>query len=86
MTAGSDRLDYPGNPSSPEISIIGVKFHINSIIFDAHKVAQYMGIDIKNLYLGNPMKNYQYLRVRCTLIPYEVMDKYQFTVKTDGHV
>ena len=45
-----------------------------------------MGIDIKNFYLGNTTKYYQYLRVQHKLIPDEVMEKYKLNVKPDGHV
>jgi hypothetical protein len=32
MTAGGDRLDYPGDASSPTVSMLDAKMHINSTI------------------------------------------------------
>jgi hypothetical protein len=55
MTAGGDKLDYPGDASSPAISMLDAKLHINSTISDAKNGARYMylGLDIKNFYLDN---------------------------------
>ena len=55
MTAGGDKLDYPGDASSPTVSMLAAKVHINSTISDAKNGARHMGIDIQNYYLGTPM-------------------------------
>ena len=34
--AGGDKLDYPGDPSSPAVSLLNVKIHINSTISYHH--------------------------------------------------
>jgi hypothetical protein len=88
MTAGGDQLDYPGDPSSPAVSMLDAKLHINSTISDAHKGARYFGIDIKNFYLGTPMKYFQYIRVLAKMIPQEVWDDPRYTphVNADGFV
>jgi len=86
MTAGGDKLDYPGDASSPTVSILDAKIHLNSTISDAKNGARYLGLDIKNFYLGTPMSYYQYLRVHRSLIPDEVMDEYNFTIESDGYV
>ena len=77
MTAGGDRLDYPGDASSPAVSIL-----------DAHKGARYFGIDLKNFYLGTPMTNYQYISVLQKMIPKEVWDdpRYTIHISADGFV
>ena len=56
LTAGGDKLNYPGDPSSPAVSLLNVKIHINSTISRAKHNARYMCIDIKKIYLGIPMK------------------------------
>ena len=76
LTAGGDKLDYPGNPSSPEVSFLNVKIHINSTISRAKNNAKYMCIDIKNFYLGTPMKYFQYMCINKKTIPQEVLDEY----------
>ena len=64
LTAGGNKLDYPGDPSSPAVSLLNVKIHINSTISRAKHNSRYMCIDIKNFYLGTPMKYFQYMRIR----------------------
>ncbi len=39
ITAGGDRLEYPHDPSSPAVSMLNTKIHINSTISDANKGA-----------------------------------------------
>ncbi len=63
MTAGGDKLDYPGDPSAPTVSMLDAKIHINSTISDTKHRARHLGLDIKNYFLGTPMAYYQYIRV-----------------------
>ena len=88
MTAGGDRLDYPGDASSPAVSMLDAKLHINSTISDAKNGARYLGLDIQNFYLGTPMKYFQYIRVRPAIIPQEVWDdnRYNIPIAADGYV
>jgi hypothetical protein len=88
MTAGGDKLDYPGDASSPTVSMLAAKIHINSTISDAKDGARHMGLDIKNYYLGTPMEYYQYMRVPTWCIPPEVWDdpSYNIHVADDGYV
>lgn len=55
MTAGGDNLKYPSNPSSPTVSMLDAKLHINSVLSDAKKGARHLGVDIQNYYLGTRM-------------------------------
>ena len=86
MTAWGNHLDYTGNPSSPAISILDAKIHIDSTISDAKNGARYMGIGITKFYLGTPIKYYQYLRVHHTLIPNKFMEWYQSTVELNSYM
>jgi hypothetical protein len=88
MTAGGDKLDYPGDASSPTVSMLDAKIHINSIISDAHKGARHLGLDIKNYFLGTPMTYFQYIRVPTSVIPKEVWDdpRYTIDIAADGYV
>ena len=47
-----------------------------------------MKMDIKNFNLGTPMKGKEYMRIKITDIPQEIMDKYKLTktVMPDGWV
>ena len=69
LTAGGNKLDYPGDPSSPSVSLLNVKIHINSTISRAKDNAKYMCINIKNFYLGTPMKYFQYMRIHNNSFP-----------------
>ena len=53
-----------------------MKIHINGTISRAKNNAKYMCIEIKNFYLGTPMKYFQYMRIHRKIIPQEVLDKY----------
>jgi hypothetical protein len=86
MTAGGDKLDYPGDASSPTVSMLDAKIHINSTISDAHKGARHLGLDIKNYYLGTPMSYYQYLRVPPSVIPQEVWNDIRYDISAQGDI
>ena len=88
MTAGVERLDYPGDARSPAIYILNAKLYINSTISDAHKGARYLGINIKNFYLGTPMQYFQYIRFLPKMIPQEVSDNpfYDIHISADGFI
>ena len=88
MTAGGDKLDYPGDTSSPAISMLVAKLHINSPISDAKNGARYLGLAIKNFYLGTPMSYCQYIHVRPSIIPKEVWDdhRYNIPIADNGYI
>ena len=63
LKVGGNKLTYDGNPSSPEISLLDLKIHLNSIISNAQKGAHYMMSYIVNYHLNNPLANFQYMRI-----------------------
>ena len=67
MIVGGEKLDYPGNTRSPDVSILDTEIHINSTISDAKNGLQYLGIDRK-FYLITLMSYFQYLKVHHTII------------------
>ena len=46
LTIGGDKLLYNDETTSPTADILETKILLNSTISDAHKGAQFMGIDI----------------------------------------
>jgi hypothetical protein len=88
MTAGGNKLDYPGDASSPTVSMMDSKLHINSTISHAKHSAHHLSLDIKHYLLGTPMAYYQYMRVRPSVIPREVWNdpRYNIQVNADGYV
>ena len=84
LTVGGDKLTYDGNPSSPAISLLDLKIHLNSVISDACKGDRYLTADIINYYLNNPMENYQYRRIHLKDIPNEVVVEYSLLPISDS--
>jgi hypothetical protein len=75
MTASGDRLDYPSDPSSPTVSMLDAKTHMNSTTSDASDGARHLCLEIKNCHLGTPMTHFQCIRVLpCWVTPQEVWD------------
>ena len=88
MSAGGDQLKYPSDPSSPATLMLDAKLHINGNISDAHRGARYFGVDFKNIFLGTPMKYYQYIRVLPNMISQEVWYdlRYAPEISANGYV
>jgi hypothetical protein len=84
MTAGGNKLDYPGDASSPPVSMLDAKIHINSTISDAKHGARHMGVDVKNCHLRTPMACHQHMRVHTSCIPQEAWDDPSYDVPIAG--
>ncbi len=54
LTAGGDRVNYPGNAGTPTVDMTLFKILLNSII--STKGTRYVMIDIKDFYLNMPMQ------------------------------
>jgi hypothetical protein len=67
LTFGGNRLDYPGNTSTPTASQTTTKVLINSTI--STDDARFGCIDLKDFYLGTPMTRYKYMRLHLDIIP-----------------
>ena len=73
LTAGGDRLDYPGITATETVSLITTKVHLNSVISTPH--AKYFTIDIKDFYCGTLLTRYEYLRVHLNIFPTEIIEQ-----------
>ena len=74
FTVGGNRIEYPGNVSTPTAELATVKLHLNSVISVVN--SSYMTIDIKYYYFGTPMNRYEYMRIPVKHIPQDIMDQY----------
>jgi hypothetical protein len=74
LTVGGNLITYPGDVSTPTADTTTAKLVINSTI--STPGARYRCGDIKNFYLCTPMSQYKYIRLAITIIPQEVIDKY----------
>ena len=60
ITVGGDRVNYPGEVSTPTSDLSTAKLLINSTI--STDSARFMSMDISNFYLGTPvMTRYEYM-------------------------
>jgi hypothetical protein len=86
ITVGGDRINYPGDVGTPTADMLLVKLLFNSVI--STKDAKFMSLDISNFYLETPMERYEYMRMKITDIPQEIVEQYNLKdkVSKDGYV
>jgi hypothetical protein len=75
ITVSGNLIDYPGNKSAKTADVTTVKILCNSIISTLK--ARAMCLDLKNFYLGTPMKQPEYMKIHISKIPPEVIAEYQ---------
>ena len=79
LTVGGNRINYPGEVGTPTAEMMLAKILFNSVI--STKGARFMTMDIKNFYLGTPMKRFEYLKLKLSDIPQEIIDEYNLMEK-----
>ena len=86
ITSGGDQLEFQGDTSTETAGLETAKMVFNSVVSTPE--AKFMTIDISNMYLNTPLKEYQYMRFNINMIPQEVIDHYklQNRVTHDGWV
>ena len=62
--------------SSPAVSLLYIKIHINSAILDADRGAKYPSCDMENFYLNDHMSIYRYIRISLKDLPKEIIQEY----------
>ena len=73
-TVGGNLIVYKGDTYTPNSNIIISKILFNSVIFT--KSAKFLSIDLKDFYLGTPLLTPEYMLVPLSMIPQEIVDKY----------
>jgi len=86
LMVGGDRINYPEDCGTPTADLTLVKLIMNSVI--STEGARFMTGDIKNFYLNTPLKRYEYLRLRLSDLPDEIIEEYKLNEKAtpDGMV
>ena len=85
LTVGGDRISYPYDVSAPTCGLPIIKLLWNSVL--STPGAKYFTMDVKNFYLGTPMKRPEYMRMPIKLIPDEMVQEYDLLgLVTDGWV
>jgi hypothetical protein len=74
ITVGGNLICYPGNAGTNTASLKLIKLMLNSAI--SRKGARFACIAIKNFYLGTPMEDPEYVRIKITDIPEEFILEY----------
>ena len=86
LTVGGNCINYPNEVGTLTAGMLLVKILFNGII--SIEGAPFITGDIKNFYLMTPLKRWEYVKLRLSDIPIELIDEYQlqnkFTHK--GHV
>ena len=77
FTVGGDRLDYPSPTATETAKIQTTNILFNSTI--STKSGQFMCIDLKYFYLGIPMNRYEYMWIKISEIPQDIIDQYGLT-------
>jgi len=83
-TVGGNLLAYLGETSTEAASIETTKLLFNSIL--STPGARLGIIDISNFYIQNYLKDYQYMRFHNSMIPQEIIDRYNLNdiMENDG--
>jgi hypothetical protein len=71
LMAGGDRINYPGNCGTPTADMILFKTLVNSILSTPN--ANCIMMDIKVFYLQTPMRRLEYMQLKITDIPDEII-------------
>ena len=77
LTVGGNLINFDGDKSTRTADISTAKLVLNSVISTDNAKAACM--DVKNFYLGTPMKDpseYEYMRIPINQIPQEIIDEY----------
>ena len=85
VTAGGDRLEYPGVTSTNTASLITTKCLLNSVISIPN--AKFMTAYIKNFYYGTPLSHFEYIRMALDDVPTEIVALHNLhSLSTNGWI
>ena len=79
-------LDYPGDFSTKIYSLETFKMHLNSVISTPD--ARYKTMNISNMYLNAPLDRYEFMRMKLSDIPQQIIDQYSLNdiAAPDGYM
>ena len=85
LTVGGDKLMFNGDTATQCASVTTAKILINSVILTDG--AKFGVIDIKNMYYGSPMMEYEYMKIHHDEIPIEIKTQYSLSeIEHNGYV
>ena len=74
FTIGGDRINYPGEVATPTADLLVAKILFNSTI--STPGAKFMTMDISKFYLNSPLLRPEYIRLKISDIPEEIIKEY----------
>ena len=74
LTAGGNLIKYPGELTTRTADLTTLNCVWNSVL--STKDTQFMGIDIKNFYLGTPIERYEYMKLDIKIFPQPGINQY----------
>ena len=63
MVVGGDWLSYDTDSGSPAIYLLETELLLNSVISDAHAGAQFLSMDLKDVFLYTPMHKPEFMKI-----------------------
>ena len=83
---GGNRINYPGNVATLTAKMLVTKLLFNSTI--STKGAQFMTINISNFYLNSPLPCPEFIKIKLSDIPQEIINEYNLRKKaiSDSHI
>ena len=79
LTLGGDKLTFEGPVFNPKSDLATSKLHWNSVILTPG--AKYLVVDIRKFYLNNPMVKHEHYKISLSIIPQDVIYKYNLIDK-----
>jgi hypothetical protein len=74
LVAGGDRVHYPFDAGTPTADLLTIKLLINSMISTPR--TRFVTMDIKNFYLCTPLMRYEYMQLKLSNMPEDVIVHY----------
>jgi len=74
VTIGGNTINYIGDCGTKTASLETVKLVVNSTLSTPD--AEYMTMDLSNFYLGTPLDRPEFVQIKLSVIPQEVIDAY----------
>ena len=86
LTVGGNSTNYPWDCGTPTVALSTVKYLLISIVSTSNE--KRITIDIKDFYLCTPMARFEYMRIKITDLPNDVVKHHKLSAKVtkDGYV
>ena len=77
ITVAGGQICYPGDVGTPTGSLDLIKLIINSVL--SRRNACFVSFDFKNFYLQTPMDQSEYVCIKLSYIPKELIEEYDLS-------